>query len=121
MIAKHAFQNSLSYSNSAGNNISTLIAGSFLIETIFNIDGLGFESVISRLSMVMGILVVSSILQLMGNLLSDVCLALVDSHNLVRLNVKQVPTVLLDFASFGRFNGLLCSYPTRRYVFVVFR
>jgi microcin C transport system permease protein len=67
---------------SFGNNISLLLGGSFLIETIFNIDGiglLGFESVLERdYPVVMGILVISSLLFLIGNILSDICVALVD-------------------------------------------
>ncbi len=82
-ILKHAFQNSLiPLATHFGNNISVIIAGSFLIEKIFNIDGfglLGFESIIERdYPVVMGILVISSILQLVGNILSDICVALVD-------------------------------------------
>jgi microcin C transport system permease protein len=56
--------------------------GSFLIETIFNIDGfglLGYESLIERdYPVVMGILVISSMLTLIGNILSDICVAIVD-------------------------------------------
>lgn len=82
-IFRHAFQNSLiPLATHFGNNISVVIAGSFLIEKIFNIDGfglLGFESVLERdYPVVMGILVISSLLQLFGNILSDICVALVD-------------------------------------------
>jgi microcin C transport system permease protein len=52
------------------------------VETIFNINGfglLGYESVVERdYPVVMGILVISSLLFLLGNILSDVCVALVD-------------------------------------------
>ncbi|MBD2859894.1 ABC transporter permease subunit [Spongiibacter sp. KMU-158] len=82
-IRGHALRNSLiPIATSFGNNISLLISGSFLIETIFNIDGiglLGYEAVIERdYPIVMGILVISSILYLVGNILSDICVALVD-------------------------------------------
>lgn len=82
-IRKHALRNSLiPIATSFGNNISVLLSGSFLIETIFNIDGiglLGFESIVERdYPIVMGILVISSLLFLVGNILSDVCVALVD-------------------------------------------
>lgn len=82
-VLKHAFQNSLiPLATHFGNNISLVIAGSFLIEKIFNIDGfglLGYESIVERdYPVVLGILVISSILQLVGNLLSDICVALVD-------------------------------------------
>lgn len=82
-VRKHALRNSLiPVATSFGNNISLLIGGSFLIETIFNIDGiglLGYESIIERdYPIVMGILVISSLLYLVGNILSDICVALVD-------------------------------------------
>ena len=58
------------------------VTGSFLIETIFDIDGfglLGFNSVIDRdYPVVMGILTLSATLMLLGNILSDALVALVD-------------------------------------------
>ncbi|MDB6062881.1 MAG: hypothetical protein JWM78_2984 [Verrucomicrobiaceae bacterium] len=82
-VRNHALRNSLiPIATSFGNNISLLLGGSFLIEAIFNIDGiglLGFESVLERdYPVVMGILVVSSLLFLVGNILSDICVVLVD-------------------------------------------
>ncbi len=82
-VRNHALRNSLiPIATSFGNNISLLLGGSFLIETIFNIDGiglLGFESIVERdYPIVMGILVISSLLFLVGNILSDICVALVD-------------------------------------------
>ena len=53
-----------------------------MIEKVFNIDGLGllgFESLVERdYPIVLGVLVISSILGLIGNILSDFCVALVD-------------------------------------------
>lgn len=82
-VFKHALQNSLvPIATTFGNNISVILAGSFLIERVFNIDGfglLGYESVVERdYPVVMGILVLSSVLQLVGNILSDLCVAFVD-------------------------------------------
>ncbi len=82
-VLRHALQNSLiPIATHFGNNISLLIAGSFLIEKIFNINGfglLGYEAIVDRdYPVVMGILVISASLQLFGNILSDVCVALVD-------------------------------------------
>jgi microcin C transport system permease protein len=82
-VLRHALRNSLiPLATNFGNNISFLLSGSFLIEKIFNIDGmglLGYESVVERdYPVVMGVLVISSILQLTGNILSDVCVAVVD-------------------------------------------
>ncbi|HPS85953.1 MAG TPA: ABC transporter permease subunit [Spirochaetota bacterium] len=82
-IFNHAFRNSLiPMATHFGNNISLILTGSYLIEKIFNIDGmglLGLESVTERdYPVVMGILVISSLLFMIGNILSDICVALVD-------------------------------------------
>ena len=82
-VFQHALRNSLiPIATSFGNNISLIITGSFLIEKIFNIDGfglLGFESLVERdYPVVMGILVISSLLFVIGNILSDICVAVVD-------------------------------------------
>ncbi|MBW1697217.1 MAG: ABC transporter permease subunit [Deltaproteobacteria bacterium] len=82
-IFKHALRNSLvPIATSFGNNISVILSGSFLIETVFNINGmglLGYESVVERdYPVVMGILVISSLLFMLGNILSDICVAAVD-------------------------------------------
>jgi microcin C transport system permease protein len=82
-IFNHALRNSLiPIASSFGNNISVILTGSFLIETVFNINGmglLGYESILNRdYPVVMGILAISSFLFLIGNILSDICVALVD-------------------------------------------
>ena len=82
-ITRHAMRNSLiPIATHFGNNISVIIGGSFLIEKIFNIDGLGllgYESIVERdYPIVLGVLVISAILQLLGNILSDICVAVVD-------------------------------------------
>ena len=85
-VFRHALRNSLvPIATSFGNNISLILTGSFLIEKIFDIDGfglLGFESLVERdYPVVMGILVLSSLLFMLfmlGNILSDLCVALVD-------------------------------------------
>ncbi len=82
-VFSHALRNSLiPIATSFGNNISIILMGSFLIEKVFNIDGmglLGYESIVDRdYPVVMGILVISSLLFLIGNILSDLCVALVD-------------------------------------------
>lgn len=82
-VVKHALRNSLiPIATHFGNNISMILMGSFLVETIFNINGfglLGFESIVERdYPVVMGILVLSSLLFLIGNILSDICVAIVD-------------------------------------------
>ncbi|WDP88494.1 MAG: ABC transporter permease subunit [Desulfobacter sp.] len=82
-VFRHAMRNSLiPIATSFGNNISIILMGSFLIEKVFNINGmglLGYESIVDRdYPVVMGILVISSLLFMIGNILSDVCVALVD-------------------------------------------
>lgn len=82
-ITRHAMRNSLiPIATHFGNNISVIIGGSFLIEKIFNIDGLGllgFESIVERdYPIVLGVLVIAALLQLIGNILSDICVAVVD-------------------------------------------
>ena len=82
-VFRHAFRNSLiPLATHFGNNVSIVLTGSFLIEKVFNINGFGllaFESLVERdYPVVMGILVISSFLFLLGNILSDICVAVVD-------------------------------------------
>jgi len=82
-VFRHALRNSLiPLATSFGQGISIILAGSFLVETIFNIDGmglLGYESLVERdYPVVMGLLVISSVLFLLGNILSDLCVAAID-------------------------------------------
>lgn len=82
-ILKHALRNSLiPMATHFGNNVSLILTGSYLVEKIFNIDGiglLGLESVTERdYPVVMGLLVISSLLFMIGNILSDICVAIVD-------------------------------------------
>ena len=82
-VLKHALRNSLiPIATNFGQNITLLVFGSFLIETIFDINGfglLGYTSTLDRdYPVVMGVLLLSSLLLLVGNILSDVLVALVD-------------------------------------------
>jgi microcin C transport system permease protein len=82
-VFRHALRNSLiPIATHFGNNISIILTGVFLIEKVFNIDGmglLGYESIVDRdYPVVMGILVISSLLMMIGNILSDICVAIVD-------------------------------------------
>jgi microcin C transport system permease protein len=79
----HALRNSLiPIATSFGNNISLILTGSLLIERVFGIPGMGllfFEAITARdYPIVMGYIFVSSALMLIGNLLSDLCVAGVD-------------------------------------------
>ena len=82
-VFRHALRNSLiPLATNFGHNISIILMGSFLIEKVFNINGmglLGYESIVERdYPVVLGILVISSLLLLIGNILSDICVAVVD-------------------------------------------
>jgi len=83
VIFKHALRNSLiPLVTGLGNAISLVLAGSFLIEKIFNIDGmgyLGYQAILQRdYPVALGILVIDSVLLLVGNILSDMIYAAVD-------------------------------------------
>lgn len=83
VIFGHALRNSLiPISTGLGHAISLILAGSVLIEKVFNINGIGllsFDSIVQRdYPVVMGILVISTLLLLVGNIISDIIYALVD-------------------------------------------
>lgn len=83
VIFVHALRNSLiPISTGLGNEIGLILAGSFLIEKVFNIDGmgyLGYTSILQRdYPVALGILVVASLLLLVGNILSDMIYVIVD-------------------------------------------
>ncbi|MCA9002150.1 MAG: ABC transporter permease subunit, partial [Planctomycetes bacterium] len=83
VIMIHALRNSLiPICTGLGHALGILMAGSYLIEKVFNIDGiglLGFNSIIGRdYAVVMGVLVINTLLMLIGNILSDILYVLVD-------------------------------------------
>jgi len=83
VIFTHALRNSLiPLVTGLGNVISLILAGSFLIERVFNIDGmgyLGYTAILQRdYPVALGILVIDSLLMLVGNILSDIIYATVD-------------------------------------------
>jgi microcin C transport system permease protein len=88
-VTRHAMRNSLiPIATTFGQNITLLVSGSFLIETIFDIDGfglLGFNAILDRdYPVVMGVILLASLLLLIGNIISDVLVALVDPR--IRFN-----------------------------------
>ncbi len=83
VIFVHALRNSLiPLATGLGHFISLILAGSFLIEKVFNIDGmgyLGYTAIIQRdYPVALGILVIASLLMLVGNILSDMIYVVVD-------------------------------------------
>jgi microcin C transport system permease protein len=82
-VRKHALRNSLiPVASHFGNSLLFFMTGSFLIEVIFDINGiglLGYESIVERdYPVVMGIVAINAAMLLIGNILSDICVALVD-------------------------------------------
>lgn len=82
-VFKHAFRNSMiPIATTFGANLSIFVAGSILIERIFDINGFGLLSFSALLEfdepVIMGCLFVSASLMLLGNVISDLCVALVD-------------------------------------------
>ncbi|MDP6838695.1 MAG: ABC transporter permease subunit [Planctomycetota bacterium] len=83
VILGHALRNSLiPICTGLGHAIGIVMAGSYLVEKVFNINGigyLGYTSIVDRdYAVVMGILVINTLLILIGNILSDVLYVLVD-------------------------------------------
>jgi len=83
VIVVHAMRNSLiPLATGLGHAISLVMAGSYLIEYVFNIDGLGYlgyNAIIGRdYTVVLGVLLINTFLGLFGNILSDVLYALID-------------------------------------------
>ena len=83
VIFKHALRNSLiPIATGLGHMLSIILAGSYLIEKVFNINGfglLGYESLIARdYPVTLGILVIGSMLKLFGNIMSDVLYCIID-------------------------------------------
>ena len=79
----HALRNSLiPMATSVGSLLGIFLTGSFLIERVFGINGVGllaFEAIQTRdFPVVMGFLVISSVVLMVGNLVSDLAVALVD-------------------------------------------
>jgi microcin C transport system permease protein len=83
VVVVHALRNSMiPIATGLGQVFSLILAGSFLIERAFNIDGmgmLGYNAVVRRdYTVMMGITVISVVLQLVGNIISDFLYAVFD-------------------------------------------
>ncbi len=82
-VVKHAMRNSLiPIATTFGQNIVLFVGGSFLIEFLFDINGfglLGLTAIFDRdYPVVMGVVFLASLLLLIGNIISDVLVALID-------------------------------------------
>ena len=83
VIFFHAVRNSLiPLATGIGGIIGVFLASSYLIEKIFAIDGMGlltFKAIGTRdYGIIMGFLVIGIFIRLFGNLISDLCYALID-------------------------------------------
>ncbi len=83
VIWVHAIRNSvIPIASGIGGVIGVVIAGSYLIEKVFNIDGfgkMGFQAILDRdYPITLGFLVIVVMIRLVANILSDIALASVD-------------------------------------------
>ena len=83
VVCRHALKNSLSpVITLAGLQFSAVISGAVLVETVFSWPGLGtlaFQSIIARdIPTILGILFFSTLVVVVGNLLTDLALRLVN-------------------------------------------
>lgn len=79
----HAFRNSfIPIATSLGHLVSIFVGGSMLVETVFDIQGFGllqFQSIIGRdQPVIMGTLTIAAFLMVLGNILSDIIVAMID-------------------------------------------
>lgn len=79
----HAFRNSMiPVATSLGSLLEVFIAGSLLVETVFDIQGFGllqYQAVVARdVPVIMGTLVIAAFLMLLGHVVSDIIVAMVD-------------------------------------------
>ncbi len=79
----HALRNAIiPVSTGFGSILTLMFAGSVIIERVFEIPGMGslsLEAIVSRdYPVFMGILALTSVLGLLGNVLSDLCYVLID-------------------------------------------
>jgi len=79
----HAFRNSMiPVATSLGSLLEIFIGGSLLVETVFDIQGFGllqYQAMIARdVPVIMGTLVIEAFLMLLGHVVSDVIVAMVD-------------------------------------------
>jgi len=82
-VWKHALRNAfIPIASSIGSVIGAIIGGSILIERVFDIQGFGmlsFQALLDKdYTLIMGTLMLSSLMIILGNLISDITVALID-------------------------------------------
>ena len=80
---KHALRNAMiPVATGLGGFLRVFLAGSLVIERIFNLDGIGllsYNSILARdYNVIMGITFISALLLLAGNIISDIVYVMVD-------------------------------------------
>jgi microcin C transport system permease protein len=80
---KHALRNALiPVATGLGGFLRVFLAGSLVVERIFNLDGIGllsYNSILSRdYNVIMGITFISALLLLVGNIISDIVYVMID-------------------------------------------
>ena len=83
VVVYHAVRNSLiPMATGIGGIIGIFLAGSYLIEKVFGIDGIGlltYKAIGTRdYGIIMGFLVIGTLIRLIGNLISDLAYAVLD-------------------------------------------
>jgi microcin C transport system permease protein len=83
VIFKHALRNALiPIATGLGGFFGVFLAGSLIIEQMFNLDGiglLGYQSVLSRdYNVIMGLTFISSMVLMVGRMFSDLVYVLID-------------------------------------------
>jgi len=89
VMCRHAFRNALlPVITILGLSIPGLIGGAVIFETVFGIPGMGqlsYQAIMTRdYPVVMGLLFITAVLTLIGNLTADICYALADPRIRVR-------------------------------------
>ncbi|MFP6873489.1 MAG: ABC transporter permease [Verrucomicrobiales bacterium] len=82
-VFRHAFRNSIiPIASTLGQLITILVGGSILVESVFDIQGFGllqYQALLDRdQTVIMGTLTIAAALLLIGNILSDMIVALID-------------------------------------------
>ncbi|HEX2954411.1 MAG TPA: ABC transporter permease subunit [Bacillota bacterium] len=88
-VFRHALRNALiPLATNIGMILTVIFSGSLLIEKVFTIDGMGllaYDSTVNRdYPVALGIILLTSLLILVGRIISDICLVLVDPR--IRFN-----------------------------------
>ena len=83
VLVRHVWRNSLiPIVTLLGNSAVILVEGAFIVETIFNWPGLGrlgVDAILKRdYPLVMGVVILSSVVIILGNLLADIAYGLVN-------------------------------------------